>query len=317
MSLLLILACSGPENEIVEPVPEPVVEADPDPTPYVVDEETSEEEPLAPQVLAVGIAQAIDALLHVDPLPFHENYEGLRVEADDGYCPYYYPSYYENYGQYYWIDNCTSEMGGGFAGNGRSYLKEPYTNGSYDYEYVGYFYGSARIEGADGEVLSAAGYSSAQKYLHTGNGYTYFYHDMWGEFSTENAGLEETWLDSGWRLDHTLSANVSPTGGKYLYLNSAVSNMDGPINAAVLEGVVIYDALRGSPCPDEPSGLFSLRDSEGRWYEVQFDGPPSGGVAMYPPDCDGCGQAWLDGEPLGQVCPDFSGLLGWGESPWH
>lgn len=317
MSLLLILACSVSETNIVEPVPEPAVEADSEPTPYVVDDETAEAEPVAPEVLAVGIAQAIQALLHVDPVPFHEKYEGMREEMEDGYCPYYYPEYYESYGQYYWIDNCSSEMGGSFAGNGRSYMNDPYVNGSYEYDYVGYFYGSARIEGADGQVISAAGYSSAQQYLHSGNGYTYYYHDMWGEFSAENVGLDDSWLATGWRLDHTLSANVSPAGGKYLYLNSAVSNMDGPINAAVLEGVVIYDELRGSPCPEEPSGLFSLRDADGRWYEIQFDGPPSGGVAMYPPDCDGCGQAWLDGESIGQVCPDFSGLLGWGENPWN
>ena len=316
MSFLLILACLGPVNNIVEPVPEPGVEAVLEPTPYVVVDEASEVEPLTPEVLAVGITQAIDSLLHVDPVPFHEKYEGLREGMDDGYCPYYYPDYYEDYGQYYWIDSCSSDMGGNFAGNGRSYLLEPYVNDEYEYEHVGYFYGSARIEGADGEVMSAAGYSSAQEYRHSGNGYTYYYHDMWGEFSAENLGLEDTWLTTNWRLDHTLSANISPEGGKYIYLNSALSNMEGPINAAVLEGVMVYDALRGSPCPQEPSGLFSLRDSEGRWYEVEFDGLPSGGTAMYPPDCDGCGEAWLDGVSVGTVCPDFSALLDWEGRPW-
>ena len=78
MSFLLIFACSGPGNNTVEPEPEPVVEPGSEPTPYVVVDEASEADPLTPDVLAAGITESIRALLHVDPFPFHEKYEGLR-----------------------------------------------------------------------------------------------------------------------------------------------------------------------------------------------------------------------------------------------
>ncbi|MED5373319.1 MAG: hypothetical protein VX899_20030 [Myxococcota bacterium] len=315
MSLVLALACA-----VSEPAPElqdtGTAESQ-EPTPYVVVTDEEAEPPLSAEALAQGVNTAIDALLRVDPLVFHGAYEGLREAGSDGDCPYYYDSYLESYGQYYWIDDCESDGGSAFSGNGRSYLTHGNSAGSYDYDYQGYFYGSGSITGAAGERIAAAGYSNSYEAFHTGNSYDYFYHDMWGEFSSSNAGLDDTWLGETWRLDHTLSANRSPTGGLYISLNSAISGLSGPVNAAVLEGVVIYDEARGSPCPSEPSGVISLRDAQGRWVELRFDGVPSGGTTMYPPDCDGCGRAWLDGNDIGEVCPDFSALLDWEERPWR
>ena len=59
-----------------------------------------------------------------------------------------------------------------------------------------------------------------------------------------------------------------------------------------------------------------MRDSEGEWYDVNFQGPPYQGARVLPNDCDGCGQVYYRGELLGEVCPDFSILTDWEDRPW-
>jgi hypothetical protein len=49
---------------------------------------------------------------------------------------------------------------------------------------------------------------------------------------------------------------------------------------------------------------------------VSFDGPGEFGQPYDGAGCDGCGEVWFRGEPAGQACVDFSGLLDWTEAPW-
>jgi hypothetical protein len=60
----------------------------------------------------------------------------------------------------------------------------------------------------------------------------------------------------------------------------------------------------------------SLRDSDGNWYDVVFDGPILYDDVIDPAVCDGCGEAWYRGEPMGTVCADFNALVDWEVSPW-
>ena len=60
----------------------------------------------------------------------------------------------------------------------------------------------------------------------------------------------------------------------------------------------------------------SVRDLDGDWYDVVFDGPTDWGADSDPDLCDGCGEAYFRGEDVGAVCPDFSGLNGWEGTPW-
>jgi hypothetical protein len=68
----------------------------------------------------------------------------------------------------------------------------------------------------------------------------------------------------------------------------------------------------GSECSSEPGGTVSVRDAEGEWYDVTFQGPVSGSSTSFPAECDGCGEVWFRGAPIGDVCPDLSTLQTWG-----
>ncbi len=69
---------------------------------------------------------------------------------------------------------------------------------------------------------------------------------------------------------------------------------------------------------EEPAGAVSLRDVNGHWIDLEFDGEVDG--QWPPPDkgCDGCAQGWYQGLDLGQICLEFDGLRDWtGPYPWQ
>ena len=90
----------------------------------------------------------------------------------------------------------------------------------------------------------------------------------------------------------------------------------GTANSIWFDGVWIATEGQGSDCPIEPSGTISIRDDAGDWYDVEFQGPGYSGAASFPPECDGCGDVWYQGENLGQACVDFSAMTDWEGSPW-
>ena len=63
-------------------------------------------------------------------------------------------------------------------------------------------------------------------------------------------------------------------------------------------------------CTTEPTGIVSVRDGIGTWWDVHFS------TSSDPTGCDGCGVVIQSGEEVGQACADFTALLDWGSSPW-
>ena len=310
--LLILLACVS-DNDLT---PVGTVEEEPDePTPYVLDDEEEDEAVLLElEALRLGIEEAIDVSFQLDPVELHEAYESLRY-GDYSACPYYYDSYYDLYGYYYWVDTCSSNSGWSFTGNGRSYSYGPYVDGSSDYAYRNYFYGAARIDTPDGLTFVGSGYANNYQYTNTSNGYSYHYSNLSGDFRWD--GALDTWLGQDLQVALYTYAYRSPDGGTATSLSGSLTGLQGEVNTAVFDGVFLYDEVLGSPCSLEPSGIISLRDEDGQWYDVHFDGPESGATAMWPPDCDGCGKAWHEGELLGAVCPDFDRMIVWPEErPW-
>ena len=100
--------------------------------------------------------------------------------------------------------------------------------------------------------------------------------------------------------------------------DGGVFGIDGAAEAIYATDFYIYSEAKGSPCELEPSGLISIRDSLGQWYDVEFQGPPYSGAWSYQPECDGCGSAWFRGEYMGEACVDFGIFMEWdGEGrPW-
>lgn len=324
LSLLLVAACqpapddgapidTGTQGPFTDPETEP--EEEESSTPYVYEDDGEEGTLLSLEDMQASVAEAIDVVLHIDPKPLWEIYEGARGESD-GDCPYYYPEYYTTYGYWYWYDTCTTDGGSRFAGNGRSYVYLNDRVSTYNYDWRSYFYGSATVTTADGHVFVGAGYSSAYEALND-NGYYYYYQNTYGDFRWDGPEAAGTWLADDLGVATVLSASRHPVNGVAISIQSSLAGLRGPANAAVLDGVYMYSELRGSPCPIEPSGTISLRDANGSWVDLEFQGPDAGATAMFPPDCDGCGQAYFRGELLGEVCPDFSKLLEWEDRPWR
>ena len=133
-----------------------------------------------------------------------------------------------------------------------------------------------------------------------------------------SATSEGTWLagDVAMAMSSYSFYNQS-NGGKYIYFDGSVSDPGGTLSGVYMSELLMANADGGSDCVLEPAGLVSVRDHDGNWYDVEFHGSPYWGASVFPLECDGCGEAWYRGEYLGEVCPDFTPLTDWEESPWQ
>ena len=300
-------ACAGDQG--LQPVDDEIVEDD-SPTPYVYEEEENTTDTVDVAVLAAGVEEALEVLASIDPLLFHETYEAALLESD-GDCPYWYPYDYE-----YWSDTCTTSNGTKFYGYGSSENKDGYVSNNVTFSPYRYFSGDAKIVHNDGRVIEASGYSSFYETI-SATGDTSFYQSMSGRFRIEAPDTEGTWLSRDLSLALNYYAGYYPGyPGKQVLVNSAISGLEGEIFAASFDSVYLYEETLGNLCDLEPSGTISLRDTAGTWYDLEFQGASFWGSNVFPPDCEGCGQAYVQGKYLGEVCPDFSLLTDWDTRPW-
>jgi hypothetical protein len=270
-----------------------------------------------------AIEEAILTVRWIDPGKMHDAYDNSESYGDE-YCPVYDDEYLEERDQYHWRDACTVGAGGSFSGYAYSNYWGDYTsdNGAYDYAGHAYFRGSARVIDGRGNTFIAAGNSSYYERKHYLNGDGTFSQSMFGNFRSDDPQFYGTWLaeDINVSLTHTSTQYANHAdhlgGGFYIYWDASISGLAGEINAIRLSNIYMYSQNEGSMCEIEPSGSISIRDSEGNWYETEFDGPKYFGAAAFPPDCDSCGRVFWRGELLGEICPDFSLLTDWEERPW-
>ncbi|MFN7145156.1 MAG: hypothetical protein ACK4YP_15370, partial [Myxococcota bacterium] len=235
-------------------------------------------------------------------------YDAVMVGAEES-CP----AYYDYNGSQYWYDQCTSSAGTKFSGYSFYQLYDNYDAGDgavYNGEAL---YGVAEIVTPDGHSFSAGG--TAYNLVATGAGYTYYSSVLTGSFAYDGPEAAGTWLGSGISPDLTL-VGYATEAGNYMNIDGGLSGMGGQLDTVVFDTVVIFDGALGSACPTEPGGVISVRDDVGYWYDVVFDGPADYGEAAEARLCDGCGAAYFRGEPLGDVCVDFSALLDWEVAPW-
>lgn len=289
------------------------VDEDPLPGAYVHPED--EPEPLLTlEEIGQGIEDALDEMLALDPRELHDVYNGL-LDAQDGDCPEYLD--YDT--SEYWYDTCSTAEGASFAGYGNTYRYQDYLDPENDYFYDDLAYMSAdfAIETPSGESLEGTGYSHYYEVAYPDSENRSYYSRAWGRFHWEGPGSDGSWLSSGRSFDYYLSATYYPTyPGHYVTHYGGVSGMDGPVNAYVADSLMIYTESLGSLCEIEPSSVISVRDEDGNWYEVEFQGPDYWGGWAFEPECDGCGDVWFRGQYLGQACADFSALTDWTTRPW-
>lgn len=270
-----------------------------------------------------AIEQAILTVRWIDPGKMHDAYDDAESFGDEN-CPTYDEEYMEESNRYHWRDACTVGAGGSFSGYAYTNYWGDYTsdNGAYDYAGHAYFRGSARVIDGRGNTFIAAGSSDYYERKHYMYGDGTFSQNMSGNFRSDDPKYYGTWLaeDINVSISHSSTKYAQHAdrvdGGFYIYWDASISGMVDEINAIRMENIYMYSANEGSMCELEPSGSISIRDSEGNWYETEFDGPKYFGAAAFPPDCDSCGRVFWRGELLGEICPDFSLLTDWEERPW-
>lgn len=305
---LLLAACStepaDPTRSTDNATGLPEIDVPTDDGPYLDDPE----EQTPPEIDAAAIAAAVESVLllvsRADAGPIRDAYDSLLADQS-GSCPTWTVAGTDTP---YWFDACTTESGTRFDGYAQSVLSEDRYDGQILWN--GWqFYGVATIERADGTLLEASG--AAGVLLGTQeSGAIVSYTYMAEGFRFDGPGVEPDWLGPTGSPELTAWRTRHPEYGSNLVAIQARVRLDeGPVSVVVMDDIQAGNAASGSPCPDEPAGVISVRVENGTWVELYFDGLPfeqwSAGEVR---DCDGCATAWTKGIEVGEVCVDTSAL---------
>lgn len=311
---LVLVGCSdGSSPETTDATPDP-------PSPYIVDEG----EPPVPTAtldeVEAALQAALDLAFTVNAAPVQASYD-KAMEGASGDCPYVYSTPDGSY----WYDNCVSDAGAEFDGYVFSlaqndvYVNDPDYGDPFTYSLF-YAFGGATVVDADGHLLEVGGGAISQTVTAEVGGVhiAQYYSLLEGTFGWNGTEAQGTWLESEIDPDLELYGYAAPDfGASYVQLSGGFGGiLDGW--AVAFDGNATGSTLLDIPCEIELSGTVGVRAPDGTWTDVQFDGV----VDYYELDefepalCDGCGEAWFQGEPLGEVCVDVSTLLATGVQPW-
>lgn len=270
---------------------------------YMAETEQDELPTVDLEQIALAMTELLAGLIEVNAVGPMTAYAELVQGADED-CPIWY----ETEGTPYWYDVCTSEDGTVFDGYGALVAYDGYvdTDGSI---YSGYqLWGIATIDGPTGRRFRSQG-SAALYAIITADGTPASYSYMDRGF--EDSAAAGTWLADSMDVGLTTWASWSDEyQGGAVYMDGVISGMEGAIEVLVLESVTVSDEEIWG-CEVEPSATVSVLENGGNWVDVVFDGESKDSEG-----CDGCGRAYINGREIGQLCTDFSTLLGWEGSPW-
>ena len=110
----------------------------------------------------------------------------------------------------------------------------------------------------------------------------------------------------------------SSTPGAFAAQGGASGLSESTIEAYIYHEISMQVTAMDGPCDIEPHGSIWFRTSDGVAYQIDFDGPDAtlGEAVTEKSQCDGCGTLSFQGEEVGAICVDVSGLLNWEERPW-
>lgn len=298
---------------------------DGDTTPWIYeDDPTTGAPPLTEAEVADSIEEALATVLALDPVPALETFDSILAEGTAG-CPYVVNTTDSGADVTFWQDACSTEAGAAFEGFGYRYTYDDYaTQGGLVLDGVSLFL-SGELISADGAVLSGSGTVASV----TGGTdfYELYQRQLRGSFLVDGRALDVAglpWLDGSLAPDFDVSvvyvpevtpANPSGLDARQISLNGGLSGLS--LGTVAFDGVVLTERTAGATCDLEPHGDISVRGPDGAWIDVLFDAPEEPSEPMSDPSlCDGCGTAWYRGEPLDDVCVDFTGLFAWEGRPW-
>lgn len=136
----------------------------------------------------------------------------------------------------------------------------------------------------------------------TRDGLTVRYHKIEGLCRSKlPVGDGGTWVDD--EIDPWLHMDqLSPEGStdRRTHVDGSLYGLPSPYDAVSYEDVVYRPTSLGGTCDLEPSGVFELRENDGHYWRVTFDGTA----------CDGCGDVTGEGFPFGSICATFTSMAG-------
>jgi hypothetical protein len=304
IALILVLGLAACEAE------PPIVE----PSPWIYEDDRDAVEPtLDGQEVAEAIEAAMAAMATIEPLPAYLRYEEI-AQMGDAACPTRFDVYEDGQDTDYWIAECQADSGATFSGF--AYRVEYDDAVADDMTLNGFVLQfSGRVDGPDGEFAQGSG--ALADVVGASDTYVYYQRVVDGSFAVDADAAAGTWLAAGLEssLQHIGYRMVEVDGARVRGISGGLSGFDAALQTVNFTDVAMGTAAIGG-CPLEPSGTVSGRDADGSWYDVSFDGPGEFGQPYDGAGCDGCGEVWFRGEPAGQACVDFSGLLDWTEAPW-
>jgi hypothetical protein len=284
------------------------------PSPYIYEEDEEPQPGLISSELADAVIEAVQVLANVDPEVINDTYL-WHMGYSNAVCPDIYGGGDESESFAYWVTSCA--VGEVAAYEGESY-RTLYNGASEDdFIYFGWYLDMGASMLADGQSMTGSG--TAANVRGEAGSYTFWQSSIQGTWESTRPEFDGTWFDESSRLRPSLdrTAFLMPsTDGRGVVMNGGITGLEGALDTVSVSNVALYDAALGSQCPEEVGGVVSVRDPDGDWYDIVFDGPLEAESEVDPADCDGCGAVWFRGQYVDDVCIDFSFLLDWGTEPW-
>jgi hypothetical protein len=147
--------------------------------------------------------------------------------------------------------------------------------------------------------------------------------DLDGNAFWNGTGSSAVWLQDRYSLDLEVDSDVVGTNRR-ASLNGIVSGLQNPLITAIIFNDVDM-TIGAATCLLEPAGSFEVRDTNGFWYRLSFQGSRDFDDTA-DANCDGVGNLVIINDPINNpietqqpqpVTPTFTGLSDWGGRPWR
>jgi hypothetical protein len=289
------------------------------PSPYEDDGQAEGKPALSREQVAAIATTGLRTFASLKPQSVVDLYTAIAVHDEN--CPEDYEEITDagTTATTWYSDGCTTAAGVSFSGGARLEVFTRTDEPGYDVTgaVLSAEDGTIAVAAADGRSLTLTGYISWQH--GTSSDGTDSAIEIYGH------ALADATSAAGNAL---LDGSVSVQGAMYSYESDGEKEISGE---GAISGGGIGDAkafsfaglgVYSSGCASEPMGTVSVRDANGFWHDIAFDG-----ITMNDEDepqfdqaaCDGCGEYLAGGSPDGQACvsaSELAELLVWEEFAW-